>query len=100
MTDTKNNKKGGMNPLVMGAVGAAVGAAAVVLSDKKNRDKVVDRFNKATTDAEKMKDDAEEKAGEVSKEAQKKAKEWQSQADDMTKQAKEMADKAKKELQK
>ena len=37
------NKKGGINPLAAAVVGAAVGAAAVVLSDPKKRKQIKDK---------------------------------------------------------
>ena len=44
MANGKNDKKGGVNPMVASlagaAIGAAVGAGAVILSDEKNRKKL------------------------------------------------------------
>lgn len=36
-----DNNNGGINPVAAGLVGVVVGAAAVVMADKKNRDKVM-----------------------------------------------------------
>ena len=54
--------KVGLNPLIAAVVGAVAGAAAVIFSDKKNRDKVV----KATGD---LKDKGEKKLGEIGQKA-------------------------------
>ncbi len=85
-----NDKKqtgNGVNPLVVGAVGAAVGAVAVALSDKKNRDKVMETLNQAGDKAEKLRSEAEDKMDDV-----------KSQVDDMSGKAEKAADELKKKI--
>lgn len=64
MAEEKNKNKKGVNPLVAAAAGAAIGAAAVALSDKKTRDKIK---NKTL--------EGREKGGAAMEEAKKRAKE-------------------------
>lgn len=49
MADKTEEKKGGVNPMVASlagaAVGAAVGAGAIILADKKNRKKLEDALD-------------------------------------------------------
>lgn len=54
----KVNKKGGINPLAAGAIGAAIGAAigvaAVELSDEKNRNAVGKKLGEIREEGEKV----------------------------------------------
>lgn len=107
MQDHKNQKSGGINPLVMGAVGAAVGAAAVVLSDEKNRKKVMDTLNQAGEKADEMRGDAagrfdemRSQAEDVKGQVEDKVEELRDQADDVKGKVEKAAETAKKKTNK
>ncbi len=88
MNDQKK-PSGGVNPLVAGAVGVAVGADRHVLTDKKNRDKMRASVENVGKEADKARTQAADKIDDL-----------KGQANDMAKKARTMTDKAQKELEK
>lgn len=78
MTNSNQNKKGGVNPVFAAVTGAVVGAGAAVagafvLKDKKNRDKVKKVLTNVKDQAvgymEKVGEEAKKDAGIISKKA-------------------------------
>ncbi len=88
MNDNKHQNSQGVNPIVMGAVGAAVGAAAVVLSNEKNRQKVMDTLNNAGQEADKLKGQASDKLDELKSQAGEIQEDLQSKAEKAAEDAK------------
>ena len=67
----QDKSKGSLSPLIAAVTGAVIGAGAVVLKDKKNRDKIQQAFNKTKDQAkdkiEKIQQFAEDKKDEAEK---------------------------------
>lgn len=99
MTDNKNQKSSGVNPLIIGAVGAAVGAAAVVLSDEKNRQKVMDKLTQAGEQVDKMKVDAADRLEGMKSQAEDVGDQVEGKAEEMIGQAKDLKEKAEKKVE-
>ena len=89
--DTKQ-KSGGVNPLVMGAVGVAAGAAAVILSDEKNRQKAMDSLNQVG-------DQVGDGAAKVKAEAADKVEMARKHIDEVSDQLQQEKDMIKKEME-
>ena len=88
MNVNKNQNNQGVSPLVMGAVGAAVGAVAVAMSDEKNRQKVMNTLNSAGEEANKMKSQATDKLDELKSQASDLQEDLQGKAEKAAEEAK------------
>jgi gas vesicle protein len=60
-----NQASGGINPLVAGAVGAAVGAAAALFSDSRNRQKAMEILEETVNRARASAEDAKQIAADT-----------------------------------
>lgn len=67
--NSDNNETKSTNPLVAAAIGAAIGATAVILSEKDKRDKIKAKIQDGRNLAEERIKEASQKAGEMKEKA-------------------------------